>query len=323
MVSGPSVVRRTGSARPCCNLLYPRRNFRFIIMWPLAIEYPKEQNLGYWGDVTSTIDWCEENYVVSSFVAEFVNTTTNSIFILLASFAIFHAYKHQLEPRFLFTAFGFLLVGCGSWLFHMTLKYHFQLMDELPMIYATCVPFWSVFSEFRSFKDSVMIGIGTFMGANFLTIVYLYVKDPTLHQTAYGVLNFFIILKSFRLTQMYVKDKAAKKNLFVTMMSGVGLFLFGYFLWNLDIHLCSKIRLIRRYIGMPYGFILEGHGWWHIFTGLGVYYYLVYEEYLRCFLTGTEKFYDFQWTFGLPIVVCNDVEGLKKFRAGALDKKNE
>lgn len=26
---------------------------------------------GFWGDVTSTLDWCEENYVVSAFLAEF------------------------------------------------------------------------------------------------------------------------------------------------------------------------------------------------------------------------------------------------------------
>lgn len=201
----------------------------------------------------------------------------------------------------------------------MTLKYHFQLLDELPMIYATCIPFWSVFSEFKSSRDSVMIGIGIFMAANLLTVIYLYVKDPTLHQAAYGFLNFLIIMKSFRLSNKYVKSDTARSNLNLTMLWGVGLFLFGYILWNLDIHLCSGVRKVRRDIGMPYGFLLEGHGWWHIFTGLGVYYYLVYEEYLRCFLTGTEDFFDFKWILGLPIVFCNDKEGLEKFRNNKKD----
>lgn len=283
-------------------------------MLPFAIAYPKEQKLGYWGEITSTIDWCEENYVISGYIAEYVNTLTNSVFIALAGFAVFHAYKHKLEPRFIFTAFGFMLVGIGSWLFHMTLQYHFQLLDELPMIYATCIPFWSVFSEFKSGKDSFMIAIGIFMAANLLTLIYLYVKDPTLHQAAYGFLNFLIILKSFTLTNKYVKDTRSKKDLNKTMIWGISLFLFGYFLWNLDIHLCSNVRHLRRQIGIPYGFILEGHGWWHIFTGLGVYFYLVYEEYLRCFLTGTDKFYEFKWAFGLPFVCCEDPVGLEKFR---------
>lgn len=288
-------------------------------MLPFAIPYPEEQANGFWGEITSTIDWCEENYVVSGYIAEFLNTTTNAIFILLATFAIFHAYNNKLEPRFLFTALGFCLVGVGSWLFHMTLKYHFQLLDELPMIYATCIPFWSVFSEFKSSKDSLVVGIGIFMAANLLTLIYLYVKDPTLHQAAYGFLNFLIILKSYTLSNKYVSDKTAKSNLDQTMIMGVGLFLLGYVLWNLDIHLCSNIRQVRRNIGMPYGFVLEGHGWWHIFTGLGVYYYLVYEEYLRCFTTGTDKFFEFKWIIGLPVVFCNDKSGLEKFRAQKKD----
>lgn len=283
-------------------------------MLPFAIPYPPEPEHGFWGIPTSTIDWCEENYVVSKYVAEAVNTTTNSVFIALAGFTIYHAYTNHMEPRFVFSALGFLLVGVGSWLFHMTLQYHYQLLDELPMIYATCIPFWSVFSEFRTKKQSIMIAIGIFTSANLLTLVYLKVRNPTLHQTAYGILNACIIFQSLNLTLQYVHDKGARKQMFKTMVLGICLFLFGYFLWNLDIHLCTSVRAVRRDWGMPYGFVLEGHGWWHILTGTGVYFYLVYEEYLRCFLQGTDKFYTFKWKYGLPIVCCIDYEGLKRYR---------
>lgn len=289
-------------------------------MLPFAKTYPPELSDGFWGEITSTIDWCEENYVLSFYVAEFLNTTTNLIFIILATFAIVHAYINKLEPRFIFTGFGFLTVGIGSWFFHMTLKYHFQLLDELPMIYATCIPFWSVFSEFRSKQVSVFIGIGIFMAANTLTLVYLYVKNPTLHQAAYGILNFCIIFRSYQLSNKYVLDKNAKANLQSTLIWGLGLFLLGYMVWNVDIHFCGHLRDARRFVGIPYGVVLEGHGWWHIFTGLGIYYYLVYQEYLRCFLTGTEKFYTYKWVLGLPIVVCKDPSGLDTFKAQRLNK---
>ena len=32
-----------------------------------------------------------------------------------------------------------IIVGIGSWMFHMTLLYHMQLLDELPMIYGTAI----------------------------------------------------------------------------------------------------------------------------------------------------------------------------------------
>lgn len=72
---------------------------------------------------------------------------------------------------------------------------------------------------------------------------------------------------------------------------------------------------------MPYGFVLEGHGWWHIFTGVGVYFYLVYEEYLRCFLTKTERFYEFRWIAGLPVVQLVDADGLVAFKKAEQEKK--
>jgi len=41
-----------------------------------------EEKLGYWGKRTATIDWCESNYEVTSFIAEFWNTISNLVMIL-------------------------------------------------------------------------------------------------------------------------------------------------------------------------------------------------------------------------------------------------
>lgn len=291
-------------------------------MLPFAIPYPPEQKHGFWGTPTSTIDWCEENYVISTYIAEALNTVTNSCFIALASFAIYHAHKNRLDLRFILSAFGFLLVGVGLWLFHMTLRYEYQLLDELPMIYATCIPFWSVFSQFKSKKGSILVGVLIFSAANLLTVIYLHFKNPTIHQAAYGLLNAGIIFQSTYLAQKHIHDEKARKQLNRTMVFGVFIFLLGYILWNADIHLCSQARATRREWGIPYGFILEGHGWWHIFTGTGVYFYLVYEEYLHCWLTGTQKFYSFEWKFGLPVVVLQDEAGLAAFKTAQTSKKN-
>lgn len=36
-----------------------------------SIMAPSLDRQGYWGRPTSTLDWCEENYVVSFYIAEF------------------------------------------------------------------------------------------------------------------------------------------------------------------------------------------------------------------------------------------------------------
>jgi len=103
---------------------------------------------GYWGKRTATIDWCESNYEVTSFIAEFWNTISNLVMILFPLYAIYWSFKHrqfarrnkfkkhfQVPKSAIYCQFALLLVGIGSWMFHMTLLYPMQLLDELPMLY--------------------------------------------------------------------------------------------------------------------------------------------------------------------------------------------
>jgi dihydroceramidase len=57
-------------------------------------------------------------------------------------------------------------------------------------------------------------------------------------------------------------------------------FLFGYFLWSIDFHLCGYVTKVKHYVGLPWGFLFELHGWWHIFTGIGAYVGMALVEYL-------------------------------------------
>uniref|UniRef100_A0A8C2JUD2 Alkaline ceramidase n=1 Tax=Cyprinus carpio TaxID=7962 RepID=A0A8C2JUD2_CYPCA len=100
---------------------------------------PAADRTGYWGTPTSTLDWCEENYVVSYYIAEFWNTVSNLIMILPPIYGAIQTYKDGLEVRYVWSFLGIAAVGIGSWSFHMTLQYEMQLLDELPMIYSCCI----------------------------------------------------------------------------------------------------------------------------------------------------------------------------------------
>lgn len=264
---------------------------------PFGIPYPPSPDVGFWGVPTATIDWCEENYVVSSYVAEMVNTVTNAAFICLAGYSLLNVIQQRHETRFVLVALGFITVGFGSWMFHMSLLYEYQLLDELPMIYATCVPYWIVFSYGKSAIDSAKVGLQISTFAVTLSVVYLNYRNPSIHQTAYGILTGIVMLKSFFLVRKHVNDKAARKEMDHIMSLGLIYICIGYFLWNMDIHFCDMWRGARHAIGMPYGFVLEGHGWWHLLTGIGVYHYIVYLEYLRVFLIHKEAEYQINWSF--------------------------
>jgi len=110
-----------------------------------SFESGNHDHPGFWGSPTSSIDWCERNYEVSYYIAEFWNTISNLAFILVGVMGIVQAARHRYEPRFVMIGMGIMIVGCGSAAFHGTLLFHNQMADELPMMWSIMIWLYSMF----------------------------------------------------------------------------------------------------------------------------------------------------------------------------------
>lgn len=94
----------------------------------------------YWGPVTSNIDWCESNYAVTPYIAEFFNTLSSVPIALYGLYGLIQSRRYALNERRHALSFACLIVvGLGSVLFHATLRRWAQATDELPMLYTTLV----------------------------------------------------------------------------------------------------------------------------------------------------------------------------------------
>ena len=94
-----------------------------MLSWLPGFPYPAhDPTKGYWLPVTSTINWCEEDYYATLYSAEIVNTVTNLMFVLLALKGLLSCKKNGHERIFMVTFCGYMVVGTGSILFHTTLK---------------------------------------------------------------------------------------------------------------------------------------------------------------------------------------------------------
>lgn len=63
-----------------------------------------------------------QDYYLTPYSAEIVNTLTNLLFMYLASKGIANCLANGHDNVFLVAFVGYLLVGTGSFLFHATLK---------------------------------------------------------------------------------------------------------------------------------------------------------------------------------------------------------
>ena len=87
----------------------------------------------------SSISWCESKYKVVPYIAEFWNTLTGICLIVSGLWFYKNNQSWMLvylkyNPNFSRIIGLLVFVGIGTMLFHSTLYYPFQLLDELPMI---------------------------------------------------------------------------------------------------------------------------------------------------------------------------------------------
>ncbi|RUS78813.1 hypothetical protein EGW08_013431 [Elysia chlorotica] len=268
---------------------------------------------GYWGKQTATLDWCEENYAVTYYVAEFWNTLSNALmllspavmvslglkenhekrfvysFVALAGNTLSNALmllspavmvslglKENHEKRFVYSFVALAVVGLGSWLFHMTLRYSMQLMDEIPMIWGCSFQIYGLFMvTSKPGEKNSLLQIGLFSYCAVVTLVYILINNPIFHQVSYALLILCIVALS---TRMLMTLKCSMPIYFTALFS----YAFGFLLWNVDNVFCSQLRSIRELPpGSASGMLLECHAWWHIFAGFGTYMGILFAMHAR------------------------------------------
>lgn len=244
----------------------------------------------FWGSRTATIDWCESNYEISEYVAEFWNTISNLIMIVLPMYGIYWCVKqishsknrpNHANNRRPFTVpttviwcyVGVMLVGVGSWMFHMTLLYPMQLLDEIPMMFGSAILLYAnyelilaVFELERQHKRTLSIKnlkpdsrfSRLFRNKKLVLSViitycvvcsYAYVKiwtNPLFHENTFGVMVFLILFQNFYLIYKY---KLRKRMYAIS----VGYYLLGFLLWNLDNHFCDYLQMYRKSVETFFG----------------------------------------------------------------------
>ncbi|ORZ25106.1 ceramidase [Absidia repens] len=254
----------------------------------------------YWGPATSTIDWCEENYAVSPYVAEFINTTTNISFALLPLFCVYNTLRNGFNKALIIGHLGVFLVGIGSWFFHMTLQYEMQLLDELPMIYVACIMVYFSIEIYSKPKYGSPLVIFLLAYSTIVTYSYLIINDPVFHQVAYALLIFIIVFRSLY-TINHLPHTSASYNyefprlVFLLKLAAAG-FIVSFGLWNVDNIFCPYLREFRTMVPYGIGALTQLHGWWHLGTSVGCYYFTVYIEWVHQILDDTNKQqYELKW----------------------------
>ena len=226
---------------------------------------------GYWGMPTADMDFCEPNYETSQYVAEFWNTVTSVPIILVGLMGIILCRKQDLGREQVLAYFMISVIGLGSFLFHATLMRTGQILDEIPMLWATSSLLYTIYHHnhdrarrrqqggtLRTSGRLKLVGTGLLVYALAATALY-FTTGFLGFIIAYGVsvlVTFVLAVASFFSASSGVSDQARKMLLCAGAVYGGGFVL----LWLPGELLCHRIALIKR---------LPLHAFFHLTSAAG------------------------------------------------------
>eukprot|EP00158_Paraphelidium_tribonemae_P007443 Partr_v1_DN28244_c4_g1_i8_m76038 putative alkaline ceramidase len=255
-------------------------------------------HMGHWSPRTSTLDWCEENYVVMHYIAEFWNTISNGSFMLLALLGVYRWWRFGLELRFLVAYLSLFVIGVGSAFFHATLLYEMQLLDELPMLFGAAVLFYCTLEKHKELKYGIVAPIALTTFTVGVMVAYVVTNIPVLHHGTYGLMTALVIVDTIYLARK--SDRAVSRFLAV----GAATYVTAFAIWNVDNLMCDVLRDVRtrivvafdgfaaesmplvirpftRFTGLLIASVFQFHAWWHLMSGWGAYLVIVFIEFYR------------------------------------------
>ncbi|CAF0980254.1 unnamed protein product [Adineta ricciae] len=240
-------------------------------------ESQLDDTIGFWSPSTSSIDWCERNYVVTYYIAEFWNCISSLLMCLFSLILIVRGLYYRIERRFTLLSFSFGLVGFGSAYFHGTLTHFGQMADELPMVYSMIIWWFILFRMNKHHLASqhispidvlIVFGIAYGFLCSYIHSLKTFVIVFQAHFTLMVIGGIVKLIFLYRQTQHHTN------NIKYLILWYVGLLIPAVICWLVDQQLCE-------YFNSKNAFNPQLHAWWHVLCAIDAYVGVVCGEALR------------------------------------------
>ncbi|KAK3847183.1 MAG: ceramidase [Linnemannia gamsii] len=237
-------------------------------MAPTSVS-PAYDKVGYWSPNTSSIDWCENNYTVSYYIAEFWNSTSSLLIvaIALAGYMNLASYK---ERRITLLMQAFFVIGVGSVLFHGTLRHKMQLLDELPMLYAATIGMF-ICIETRFGEQGRWFPIALTAWTVVTTIIFS-TTSGTLQSLSFQITYGTMILTGlYFLRVFHTQRRTIRPNPTISLIIRLtaASMISAITLWLIDYNLCVYINGVSPESVLKWN--PQFHAWWHFLSAYAVY----------------------------------------------------
>ena len=246
---------------------------------------------GYWGPITASVDWCEDNYVYSYYVAEFFNTLSSLPVALMGLYA-YRRSKGRYGLQYNLACIGMIMIGLGSAAFHGTLLRGSQMLDEIPMLWGICG--FCLLTASARCDDATRNKwfVAVLLWAVFCTVMY-FAAGFVMFIVLYSITVATTILASYYQCASCTSQHAVVLKRYAFLAAGI--YCFGFlFLWIPEQVLCGN----RLHTSEPT--ILQSlhfHAFFHLCSAIGPYLFLCFAAVLH--LDHLQHRVEISWKRGL------------------------
>ena len=210
---------------------------------------------------SSPIDWCEDNYAVSSHIAEFTNTFSNLAFVIIPILCInqslWKSFGAHVSAGIYVLLFILAVVGVASAYFHATLSLFGQMLDEVSIAWILCISY--NFLMPNHYRPSFFYGLVSHVLTSLVAVVL------TVSWFAYPIINAYCLFLVGIPSILMLRTEVFYRKLPVTQRLGkmcLYLALFSIGIWMVDQFMCGFLKSLS---------IPGLHSIWHINIAISSY----------------------------------------------------
>jgi len=252
---------------------------------------------GYW-DKTSSVNFCERDFEKSSYVAEFHNTWSSLVIIILPFLGLLYS-NPTAEWRFTLAYIVLMITGTGSMILHTTLSTVGQRLDEIPMLWmCVCILYCLLDNKSKKEeKNSPLVPLGCVAFVILETTIYFQIQS--LYEVfVTGYLSMVLTIMSWTAKICWYDESKVQSLLRgLWSFSVLNYVVVGSSVWFLDMYYCEEWRV---YYDAYFGGMT-----WHIIWHFGAAWatYCTVQQLIVMRLDKLGQTPRLAWKFGcLPIV---------------------
>ena len=185
----------------------------------------------FWGNPDASVNFCENDYTKSNYIAEY-NNTLSCLFYLIPAFVLWNTEMKTIS-------YCLISLATGSALLHATLRFYGQWMDEMSMLILSFYTLKNLNYPIRLYQLFIIIGIYLLCWNYFIVFFCMF-----------AMMQIMIAYKAKEKTQKKINGFCIKLYLIS--------FVLGTICWFLDEFLCHVFHDYNL------------HSWWHLFTSLAI-----------------------------------------------------